>query len=67
VRDSMFPGTAAMYLLGTNAIHKLRKEIEKKLGASFDLRGFHDQFLTYGSIPVSLIAQEMLGHPLSLL
>jgi uncharacterized protein (DUF885 family) len=65
VKNSMFPATAAMYLLGTTVIHKLRKEMEKKLGASFDLRRFHDQFLKHGSIPVSLIAQEMVGHPFS--
>ncbi|MGP8069887.1 MAG: DUF885 domain-containing protein [Candidatus Bathyarchaeia archaeon] len=67
VKNSMFPATGAMYLLGTTAIHKLRKEMEKKMGSSFDLRGFHDQFLKHGSIPVSLIAQEMLGHSISLL
>jgi uncharacterized protein (DUF885 family) len=63
----MFPATGAMYLIGTTAIHKLRKEMEKKMGSSFDLRSFHDQFLKHGSIPVSLIAQEMLGHSFSFL
>jgi len=67
VKNSMFPATGAMYLLGTDAIHKLRNEMEKKLGVGFTLINFHDQFLKHGSIPVALIAQEMLGQPLSLL
>jgi uncharacterized protein (DUF885 family) len=67
VKNSMFPATGAMYLLGTNAIHMLRKELEAKRGTDFNLQGFHDQFLKYGSVPVALIAQEMLGHKFHLL
>jgi hypothetical protein len=67
VKNSMFPATAAMYVLGLDTIHKLRDEMTKRNGATFNLRNFHDRFLKYGSIPVSVIAQSMLGHPLSLL
>jgi uncharacterized protein (DUF885 family) len=63
---SMFPGTAAMYLLGNDSIHKLREELLRKESAS-DLATFHDRFLKYGSIPVSLIASDMLGRSFSLL
>jgi len=55
-----------MYILGTTAIHNLRKEMEKR-GTGFNLRNFHDQFLEHGSIPVALTAQEMLGHSFTLL
>ena len=65
-KNSMFPATGAMYLLGTNAIHKLRKDMEKKQGTDFNLQNFHDQFLKHGSIPVVLTAQDMLGRPFSL-
>jgi hypothetical protein len=67
VKNSMFPATGAMYLLGTNAIHKLREEMAKKRGTNFNLQGFHDQFLKHGSIPVALIAQRMLSHQFNLL
>ena len=67
MKNSMFPATGAMYLLGTDVIHKLRKSMEKKEGAGFSLRYFHDRFLKHGSIPVALTAQEMLGHPFALL
>ena len=59
VKNSMFPGAAVIYLLGTDAIHDLRKEMSNRLGDRFDLRRFHDDFLSYGSIPVSLIGAEM--------
>lgn len=59
VRNSMFPGTAMMYLLGTDRIIQLRQEMAQRWGKAFSLRRFHDRFLSYGSIPVSLIAQEM--------
>jgi uncharacterized protein (DUF885 family) len=58
-RTSMFPGTAVMYWLGTDAIHRLRKERSVADGAAFSLRAFHDAFLSYGAIPVPLIGQLM--------
>ncbi|MFH1765404.1 MAG: DUF885 family protein [Gemmatimonadota bacterium] len=62
VKNSMFPGAAAIYLLGTDAIHDLRIEMSVRLGSGFDLRSFHDEFLSYGSIPVSLIGNLMKGE-----
>lgn len=65
-KNSMFPATAAMYLLGTDCIHKLREEFAKK-DSSFSMSKFHDRFLKYGSVPVSLIASDMLGTRFSLI
>jgi uncharacterized protein (DUF885 family) len=59
VKNSMFPGTALMYWLGTREIHRLRKELSTRAGSEFSLRAFHDDFLSHGSIPVALIAQLM--------
>jgi uncharacterized protein (DUF885 family) len=59
VKNSLFPGTALMYLLGTDQIHDLRQEMAQRAGPAFDLQRFHDRFLSYGSIPVALIAREM--------
>jgi uncharacterized protein DUF885 len=58
-KNSMFPGTAIMYSLGTDAIHDLRRARERAEGARFSLRRFHDRVLSFGSIPVPLIAQLM--------
>ncbi len=60
VKNSMFPGAALMYLTGTDAIHRLRREIERLRGDAFDLAAFHDEFLSYGSVPVALVAGEMV-------
>jgi uncharacterized protein DUF885 len=58
-KNSMFPGTAIMYWLGTEALHRLRVERQRAEGASFSLRQFHDRLLAFGSIPVPLIARLM--------
>ena len=59
VKNSMFPGAAVMYLVGRDAIHRLRGEMQGIEGRSFSVLTFHDRFLSYGSIPVSLIATAM--------
>jgi hypothetical protein len=58
-KNSMFPGTALMYWLGTEGLHALRRECERREGGSFSLRRFHDRVLQFGSIPVPLIAELM--------
>lgn len=61
VKNSMFPGAAMMYLIGLDAIHGLRSQMQEREGAAFSLRRFHDRFLSYGAIPVSLIGGSMLS------
>jgi uncharacterized protein (DUF885 family) len=61
IKNSMFPGTAVMYLMGNDKIHKLRKEMSVLQGNRFRLRKFHDLFLSYGSIPVTLISTDMIA------
>jgi len=56
-KNSMFPGTAVMYWLGTDGLHRLRRERARAEGAAFSLRRFHDRLLGFGSIPVPLIAR----------
>jgi uncharacterized protein (DUF885 family) len=58
-KNSMFPGAALIYLSGRDSILELREQQRRKLGSQFDLQGFHDRFLSYGSIPVQLIAEAM--------
>jgi len=61
VKNSMFPATGLMYLMGSDAIHRLRGEISQARGSSFRLDHFHDEFLSFGSIPVALIRERMLA------
>lgn len=56
-RNSMFPGTALMYLMGTRQIHELRRKLQGRMA----LKDFHDEFLRHGSIPVSMISRRMLS------
>jgi uncharacterized protein (DUF885 family) len=56
-KTTMFPGTAIMYWLGTDAIHRLRRARERAEGDAFSLRRFHDRLLSFGSIPVPLLEQ----------
>jgi uncharacterized protein (DUF885 family) len=58
-RNSMYPGSALMYVVGTDAIHELRRDFAERQGNGFRLREFHDRFLSYGSVPVALIAETM--------
>ena len=44
----------------------LRAALTERDGRAFTLRAFHDRFLGYGAIPVTLIARDMLGQELSL-
>ncbi len=54
-KNSMFPGAALIYFVGSHWICEIRQEHEGRLG----LRGFHDNFLSHGSIPVAMIARAM--------
>ena len=59
VKNSMFPGAAMMYLWGSDRIKNFRKEMASRMGAAFNLQQFHDQFLSYGSVPVELVCKDM--------
>jgi uncharacterized protein (DUF885 family) len=59
VKNSMFPGAAMMYLYGSDRIKNFREEMASLMGSLFILQQFHDKFLSYGSIPVELVCNEM--------
>lgn len=49
------------YFTGFTEIYALREQLKKVQGASFSLKKFHEQFLSYGSAPVPLIAEVILA------
>jgi uncharacterized protein (DUF885 family) len=49
------------YFTGFTEIYDLRETIKKKKGNSFNLKQFHEQFLSYGSAPVKYISEAMLS------
>ncbi len=54
-RYTQSPTQPMSYLMGKHQIMELRAAEQKKLGARFDLKSFHDRLLSYGTIPVALI------------
>jgi uncharacterized protein (DUF885 family) len=52
------------YTLGKLMILKLRADYRARAeagGKAFSLHDFHDQFLSYGAVPIPVIREEMLG------
>jgi uncharacterized protein (DUF885 family) len=49
------------YFSGYTEIYALREELKQKDAKGFDLKGFHESFLSYGSAPVKYIRELMLG------
>jgi uncharacterized protein (DUF885 family) len=47
------------YFAGYAAIYDLREEQKRALKERFDLKRFHEQFLSYGNAPVSVIRDLM--------
>ena len=47
------------YFSGYSEIYDFREKLKQQQGAAFDLKRFHEQFLSYGSSPVRLIEQLM--------
>ncbi|MCT7943518.1 DUF885 domain-containing protein [Shewanella holmiensis] len=58
-RYMAIPGQALSYKVGQLTILKLRAEAEAKLGDKFDIKGFHDQILTTGSLPMAVMETKV--------
>jgi uncharacterized protein (DUF885 family) len=54
--------TYLYYTLGKLQILKLRADLEKKEGAQFSLRQFHDDFLKQGFPPIKIVRRALLGE-----
>jgi uncharacterized protein (DUF885 family) len=50
-----WPAQALSYKSGQLTILRLREKAQKELGAAFDLRGFHDEVLGAGSLPLDVL------------
>ncbi len=48
------------YFSGYSEIYAFREELKERLGDAFDLRDFHNTFLSYGNAPVPVIKKMML-------
>ncbi len=56
-----WPGQALAYMVGRREIERLRRERAAREGAAFDIRRFHDDVLGHGKLPLSILADVVLG------
>lgn len=54
-----WPGQALAYKIGELTIHRIRRDAESRLGSQFDIRAFHDELLSEGAMPLSVLESRM--------
>ena len=54
-----WPGQALSYKVGELRIRALRTRAQRRLGAGFDLRAFHDAILALGSVPLGVLESQV--------
>lgn len=54
-----WPGQATSYMIGYLEIASLRAESERRMGARFDLRAFHDRVLENGAVPLPVLRRHV--------
>jgi uncharacterized protein (DUF885 family) len=59
-RYTTSPTQPSSYLVGKDEILKLRAKCAEMMGDRFTLKGFHDKFLSYGGVPLPMVARDML-------
>ena len=53
------PGQATSYMLGNLELRKVRAEAERRLGARFDIREFHDRVLGNGGVTLAMLRRQV--------
>jgi uncharacterized protein (DUF885 family) len=58
-RYIVWPGQALAYKLGQLKIRELRTQAEKRQGAKFNVRAFHDAVLENGALPLNVLSAHL--------
>ncbi|WP_408635795.1 DUF885 domain-containing protein [Paraneptunicella aestuarii] len=53
------PGQATAYMIGKLKIVEIRERLKQELGDKFDIRGFHDEILKDGPVPLNLLEEKL--------
>lgn len=60
-RYIVWPGQALAYKTGQLKILELRERAQKELGTKFDIRGFHDEVLGAGALPLQELEERIVA------
>jgi uncharacterized protein (DUF885 family) len=63
VRANLTSAQLPTYFVGYSEHVELRAEAERRRGADFDLKAYHDEVLSHGSPPVRYVRALMFGEP----
>ncbi len=58
-RYMAMPGQAVSYKIGALKIKDLRTKYQKQLGSKFNIASFHDEILSQGCLPLSVLERKM--------
>jgi len=61
-RDCQTPSPPGREIIGELYIIQLRQHYQQRMGQHYNPRNFHDQFLSYGDLPLPVIKKLMLGE-----
>lgn len=61
-RYTKMPTQPMCYTMGKLLIKRLKEDYQKKMGDKFNLKDFHNKLLSFGSLPVKIICDEMLDQ-----
>lgn len=60
-RISQWPGQVTSYMVGSNAIKKLRQQIKRRSPQTFNVLTFHERLLKHGALPLNVLSDSLLG------
>ena len=58
-RHIVMPSQATAYKIGMLKIIELKEKAQTALGDNFDIRGFHDEILKYGPLPLNVVEAKI--------
>jgi uncharacterized protein (DUF885 family) len=64
VRAQLSSAQLPTYFVGSAEHFDMRRAVEAKEGAAFDLKRYHDRVLSYGAPPVRFVRELMLDEPI---
>ena len=53
------PGQATAYMIGKLKIVEIRERLKQELGDKFDIKGFHDEILKDGPVPLNILEEKL--------